>query len=434
MRAWFEEISLIHGWLHITLTLGAMATLVGLLLLHRNRPWWTRRVPVALVLTGLLVAGVWIYLDVAKPWPDPLEPAVWGWIAAGLLGLVLAVAGWGRQRWWTRVLAVAGALVVVVGAADGVDTVFGSYPTIGAAFQLGVYDQVSAESVLGMAAAATPLDGPLWQAWQPPPIMPPHGAVAQVDIPATRSGFPARPAWIYLPPAYLTAAPPPMPVLMLIGGQPGGPRDWLDAGRVAQRMDAFAAEHHGLAPVVVMPDATGGPVANPLCTDSQLGRADTYLATDVVDWVGTHLNVTTDHSQWAVGGFSYGGTCALQLAVAHPDLFPTFLDASGQQGPTLGDNARTIDRAFGGDAAAFAAVDPLQEMAQRSYPSTAGFLVVGQEDSHYLPQQRAVVDAARQAGMGITAEEIPGRHNWSVWGQALQDGLPWLAGRMGLVP
>ena len=37
----------------------------------------------------------------------------------------------------------------------------------------------------------------------------------------------------------------------MIGGQPGGPRDWLDAGKLASRLDAFAAAHRGLAPVVV---------------------------------------------------------------------------------------------------------------------------------------------------------------------------------------
>jgi S-formylglutathione hydrolase FrmB len=220
----------------------------------------------------------------------------------------------------------------------------------------------------------------------------------------------------------------------MINGEPGGRRDWLDGGQLALRMDAFAAAHHGLAPVVVMPDGTGGQLANPLCTDSALGRADTYLAQDVVTWVSTHLRVSTDHARWAVGGLSYGGTCALQLAVAHPDLFPTFLDASGQEAPTLGGRARTVAVAFDGDAAAYAAVDPLQEMTHRSYSGSAGFLAVGAQDSTYLPQQRVVAAAARNAGMAITTEEIPGRHDWRVWGQALQDALPWLALRQGLIP
>nr|WP_246324675.1 alpha/beta hydrolase-fold protein [Petropleomorpha daqingensis] len=378
-----------------------------------------RAVAAAVVAAGVVVLGVRTWLDVTEPWPDALPPVVYAWVGTGVLALLLLGLGWRRQRWWIRSLAVAGALLVVLGAADGIDTVFGAYPTVATALQVAPRDQVPASAVLG----PTPT---------PPAALPAHGDVTQVVIPATRSGFPARPAWLYVPPAYLVAHHPLLPVLVLINGQPGGPRDWLDGGRLAQRMDAFAAAHHGLAPVVVMPDGTGGQLANPLCTDSALGRADTYLSQDVVSWVSTHLQVTPDHAGWAVGGLSYGGTCALQLAVAHPDLFPTFFDASGQEAPTLGSHARTVEVAFGGNAQAFAAINPLQELARRSYAGSAGFLAVGAQDSRYLPQQRAVAAAARNAGMAITTEEVPGTHEWRVWGQALQDALPWLAARQGL--
>ena len=435
--SWLLGLSLISGPVHLALlvgALGALGALAGLALLRRSRGWWLRTVPVAVVATGAVVLGVRTYLDVTKPWPDPLPPVVYAWVAAGVLALVLVALGWRRQRWGVRALAVAGVLLVVLGAADGIDSVFGSFPTVATALQLAPADQVAATTVLGRGATPPPTSGPLWQTWHAPPDLPAAGVLTQVDIPATHSGFAARPAWLYLPPAYLTAHRPSLPVLVMIGGPPGSPRDWLDGGRLAQRVDAFAAAHQGLAPVVVLPDGTGSEVGNPLCTDSALGRADTYLSQDVVDWVSTHLQVSTDHTQWAVGGLSYGGTCALQLAVAHPDLFPTFFDASGQEEPTLGSRARTVAVAFGGNQAAFTAVNPLQELPHRSYVGSAGFLVVGAQDAEYLPQQRTVEAATRAAGMAITAEVVPGRHEWRVWGQGFQDALPWLATRTGLTP
>ena len=54
-----------------------------------------------------------------------------------------------------------------------------------------------------------------------------------------------------------------------------------------------------------------------------------------------------DSEGWAVGGVSYGGTCALQLATNHPDVYPTFLDISGSAEPTLGDRGCTVAAAFG---------------------------------------------------------------------------------------
>jgi S-formylglutathione hydrolase FrmB len=293
---------------------------------------------------------------------------------------------------------------------------------------------VPAAVVLGAAAAAPGPAGPLYRTWQPPPDLPDHGAVAQVDIPGTRSGFAARPAWVYVPPAYLTASPPALPVLVMVGGQPGGTRDWLDGGRLAQRMDEWAAAHGGLAPVVVMPDALGAETANPLCTDSALGRVDTYLSQDVPAWVTSTLHVDLDHRHWAVGGFSYGGTCALQLAVAHPDLFPSFFDTSGQASPTLGDRRSTVAATFSGNEAAFDAVDPLSELSRNRYPGSAGFLVVGAQDDGYRDQQRRVAAAAQAAGMTIAASEVPGGHSWTVWRPALVAAIPWLASRMGLAP
>lgn len=187
--------------------------------------------------------------------------------------------------------------------------------------------------------------------------------VSQVTIPGTVSGFTARQAWVYLPPAYLDSPRPKLPVLMLLPGQPGGPINWMQGGHLVATMDAFAALHHGVAPITVMPDATGSTLGNTMCLNTPLGNADTYLTTDVPAWVAGHLEVDRDTAHWAVGGFSFGGTCALQLAVAHPTLFPTFLDISGQVEPTLGSTDRTISQAFGGSEKAYRAAMPLSVLA-----------------------------------------------------------------------
>jgi S-formylglutathione hydrolase FrmB len=434
---WLTGLSLVHGWLHVLLLTLAAAGLVGLLLLRRTRGWWTRSVPLAvLTALGLLALGR-LALELTKPWPDPLPGAVLAWIGGGLLALTLLALGWRRQRWWVRVLAGAGAGLAVVGAAVGVDSVYGSFPTVAAALQFPPDDTVPEQGVVGVPERRTtaPVPGqPLALVWHAPADLDPTGSVIQVGIPPTRSGFAARAAWVYLPPAYFAADRPLLPVLVLIGGQPGGPRDWLDGGRLAQRMDAWASTHGGLTPVVVMPDALGSPVADPMCLDSALGQSDTYLAQDVPAWVASALQVDPDHAHWAVGGFSFGGTCALQLAVTHPDLFPTFFDASGQQGPSLGQRARTVEAAFHGNEAAYAAHDPLTVLAARRWPGSAGYLVVGTQDGTYQPQARAVAAAATAAGMSVTLTELPGGHDWSVWAAGFDRALPWLSTRMGLTP
>jgi S-formylglutathione hydrolase FrmB len=259
--------------------------------------------------------------------------------------------------------------------------------------------------------------------------MPATGRVAQVTIPATVSGFPARPAWVYLPPAYMGSVRARLPVLVLLGGQPGSPSDWLDGGGLTGRMDAFAAVHHGLAPIVVMPDALGAPLANPLCLDSRLGNVASYLRVDVPAWVAAHLEADPAR---AVGGSSYGGTCSLQMALTAPEVYPTFVDISGQAEPTLGSRAQTVAAAFGGDEAAFRAVNPLDLLVTHTYPDTQAYLIAGSEDTDYRPHAERVYAALRAAHVPATLTLLPGGHTWQVWGPGLGAALPWLATRLGL--
>jgi S-formylglutathione hydrolase FrmB len=437
---WLTSLSLVQGWLRDVLAAAVFVGLGVLLLVRLDRRWWIRNVPFAVVAAFALLGVAETYLDVAKPWPDALSLDVLAWVWAGFLSLTLLAVGWRRRRWWVRALACAATVGVVLGAADGVNADFGQFPTLASALQLPPPNQVSATSVLGEGGAAGPApSGPLAHralsiTWHAPRRLRNHGVVFEVPIPGVRSHFHARPAWIYLPPAYLTADRPRLPVLELIGGQPGTSRAWLDGGRIEQRMDAWAHAHHGLAPVVVMPDALGSTFANPLCLNSRLGQSDTYLAQDVPNWVTKHLHVDPDHAHWAVGGMSFGGTCALQLALAHPTLFPTLFDAAGQDEPTLGSRARTVAAAFGGNEAAFTAVDPLHELAVHRYPRTLGIFVVGSRDAIYRPEEAVVVAAARRSGMQVISQLRPGGHLWAVGSGALSADFSRIAARMGILP
>jgi S-formylglutathione hydrolase FrmB len=198
-------------------------------------------------------------------------------------------------------------------------------------------------------------------------------------------------------------------------------------------MDSFAAEHEGLAPVVVVADATGSQIANPLCVDSPMGNVATYLAKDVPAWVTSNLQVNRDPRAWAIGGLSYGGTCSLQMATNYPEVYPTFLDISGQEEPTLGDRQRTLDAAFGGSESAFEKVNPLDLMATKKYPDSAGVFVVGSDDADYRPGAQKVFQAAKDAGMDVQYLEVPGGHSFAVWSAGLEKETPWLAQRLGLI-
>lgn len=445
--AWWD-LSLIDGPLPLVLGGGGLAGLVAVLLAGRGRRWWQVRVPVCVAVAGGVVAAAAAALTLWQPWPDALPPVVWAATAAAVLGLTVAVAAAARRTGWgRRLVAVAAAALVVLGAAAQVNAYFAQFPTPRALFGLPPAGQVDFTGLhlsphlaptSGTAPAAGTAAGtgqalPLAARWRPPADLPTAGVVSTVAIPGTVSGFAARPAWVYLPPAALVRNPPALPVLVLLHGQPGSPRDWIDAGQVPATMDRYATAHAGLAPVVVMPDPLGSALANPLCLDSRLGNAQSYLARDVPAWVQAHLPVNTDPRSWAIAGLSEGGTCSWQLAVNAPRTYPTFLDISGQAEPTLGSRARTIASAYGGDAAAFDRVNPAAVLAQQRFPGTTGIIVVGSGDGLYRPQARIVADLCRRAGIDVHYQEVPGGHDWRVWSNGLRTSLPLLTQRLRLV-
>ena len=419
----------------VLVVLGAAAFLF--LLVRTGRTWWSWGVPAAVGLTGVSVFLVYGMLTWWwRPWPDPLPPLVWAAIVAGLGAVWLAVTRSVAvpRSWWRPPRNLVLALVVVLAAAELANVQFGQYPTVRDAFGLPQPNQVAFPKVAGQArelVAPRPGD-PLADVWQAPKWMPRHGAVAEVTIPGTVSHFAARTGWVYLPPAYLSAPRAELPVLVLVGGQPGNSDDWLDGGMLAARMDRFAATHHGLAPVVVMPDDLTAPTVNPMCLDSRIGDAGTYLTKDVPDWIRTHLQVNTDTRTWAFGGISNGGTCAVQMGVSAPRVYPTFLDLSGENRPNSGTVAQTVDAAFGGDLAAYHAINPLDVMARTRFPDSAGQFVAGAADDRYRRQTEQMYRAALAAGMDAHMHVLPGGHSWAVWGPALSTLMPWLAARMEL--
>lgn len=425
------DLSLINGPIPVAATAsGALA--LAALTARRSRRWWTRVVPAITLACAAVTAGLAFVVDhVWRPWPEPLPAVLVVWAGATLLAVCLAVARLPVGRWWSRVLAVALALVVAASAVAAGNAHFGWYPTSRAVLEAFRNDRVDFADAAKPASSVVevPAGQALADVWRRPAELPERGVVSEVEIPGA---FRARPAWIYLPPAYAATPRPRLPVVVLLSGQPGSPRDWFDAGRVAERLDAFAREHDGLAPIVVAADQLGARTANPLCLDSELGQSETYLAREVPGWIRQRLTVDERREAWTIAGFSQGGTCALQLAVRAPDVYGNFIDLSGQREPTLGTRQQTVRAAFGGDEAAFTRVNPLDVLARERFPHTAGVIVTGRDDALYHQAGVEVFQATRQAGMDVRWRDLPGGHDWTVWRPGLHDSLPWLAARTGL--
>ena len=124
----------------------------------------------------------------------------------------------------------------------------------------------------------------------------------------------------------------------MLAGQPGNPDRVFSASGIAAILDQYAKAHHGLAPIVISPDQNGDNTVNSLARRHDQGRT---RGDDIRD----RRRATVDQSatarvpagaDWAIGGFSQGGTCATQLGPRHPDIFGSIIAVDGELKPTAG--------------------------------------------------------------------------------------------------
>ena len=255
------------------------------------------------------------------------------------------------------------------------------------------------------------------------------GTLLVVAIPATDLRYHPRPALLYLPPGLATHPDEHLPVLELLHGEPGQPADWVRQGGLVAIETAFARTHGGRAPIVVMPDINGVRRLDTECIRSaQGGDIEGYLAGDVPRFLDQRLPVAPAPQAWAVAGLSEGGTCALVLGLRHPRRYGTLIDLSGLARPTLThtDNpVLTTGVLFGGSRAAYAAHDPLHLLATRRYRGTGAWLECGASERVYRRADAEAAPRLRAAGAAVRSVVVPGRHDWSLWSQALRSALPW---------
>jgi len=429
------DLGITQGPVLVAVYAAALAALVLLVARRPGRRWarrrWLTTVAVSAAVGALLGIGLtWLLSDRLDLFGAVLTPVVRVWIAVGFAAFGVAIVSM-RRASWMRVVASALALVLfVLTTAMAVNVDFGQYPTVRSALGISAIKDASSQPL----PAATASEATSFDSWVAPATMPKTGTLTTVTIPASESGFAARPAVVYLPPAALTANPPRLPVLIVMSGQPGSPQDPLITDKLEMNLDAYAAAHNGLAPIVVSPDQLGDPAANPMCVDSPLGKSQSYLTIDVPNWIKANLNVIDNPHYWGIGGLSQGGTCSIQLGAAFPTLFGVILDASGEEYPRIGDAQKTADAAFGGSLARYEAAYPAAIMQQHApYADTFAVFGVGSNDPAFLPQVKAIYGAAQAAGMTSTYLEAPGSaHDTTTWTYVFAQGLQLIADHWGL--
>jgi S-formylglutathione hydrolase FrmB len=442
-----NHTSLMHGWVPGVV----QAVSVAMLLVAvgwRSRLWRLLFLPAAAVLGAASAACASWYIGHAGLADDPAPHLLWWWIAGSGAAAAIVILGWGSARWWRRSASLLSVPLCLLSAGLTLNLWVGYFPTVQTAWdQLTagpLPHQTDAAGVAAMAAAG---------------LQPAHGIVVPVTISEDASHFKHRGEVVYLPPAWFSSSPPPpLPTVMMIGGEFNTPSDWLRAGNAARTIDEMAARHGGNAPVFVFVDSGGAFNNDTECVNGSRGNAADHLTKDVVPYMISRFGVSAEPTRWGIVGWSMGGTCALDLTVMHPELFSSFVDIAGNMGPEAGTKAQTIARLFGGNADAWAAFDPATVIARHGqYTGVSGWFDVSSSNPPKRHRGLSVTDASdvylggrepvgnpndqisaaeslcalgRANGINCAIVAQPGKHDWPFASNAFAAALPWLAGRL----
>jgi hypothetical protein len=267
-------------------------------------------------------------------------------IVLGLAGIA-GWAGWwllrrrGRRvapgqhprRWPRRTLAGAATFVLLLSALAGLNAYAGYVPTVADAASLLGFGTPGVMNSVGAAIAAART----------------HNVVVQVSIPAPRLGMPGGRALVMLPAGYDPRRR--YPVLYLLGGAPGKITDWLFAGQLQSTVGEMQQSGLIRRMIIVMPAQTPDGLVDYECLNAVDGpQVMTFLTRRVVPVIDRRFSTLTTRSGRAIGGFSAGADCALNVGLHHTGLFGAIaaIEPEGRPGVgadwVLADNPRLIWR------------------------------------------------------------------------------------------
>ncbi|MGW1903252.1 alpha/beta hydrolase [Streptomyces sp. DSM 41493] len=256
-----------------------------------------------------------------------------------------------------------------------------------------------------------------------------EGKVQSVRIVGQRSRA-VNPAFVYLPPQYFQKQYERhrFPVMVVISGYPGGIMNLAQHLQVPQTAGKLLSENKMQPTVIVMVRPTIAPPRDTECVDVPDGpQAETFFTKDLPDALKSTYRVGADPSAWGVLGYSSGGTCALQLAMRQPDVYPAAAALSGDY--KVG-NDLTTGNLFGSGEAAKQKQrehDLVWRLQHMPVPRVSVLVTSSKKGEKNYGETEKFLKAVKEP---MTASSIilpEGSHHFTTWRREIGPVLEWMS-------
>lgn len=228
---------------------------------------------------------------------------------------------------------------------------------------------------------------------------------------------------VYLPPSYNTVRgrAKRYPTLYLLHGSPGHDSDWLGGGNADQSADTLIALGKIPELIMILPDGNGRPGQTSEWGNSydQRQKMETYVATDLVNYVDAKYRTIADAAHRGIAGLSMGGFGAMNIAAHHPNIFGYVA--------SLGGYYRAEGSIWGNNAAYMRYNSPIDVLpTDKQAWHLHIFIGAATKDQPYYTDAKEFVQELINLHIPYQLDVEVGSHSWHVWQIQLYHTLLWL--------
>ncbi|WP_116212762.1 alpha/beta hydrolase [Streptomyces olivoreticuli] len=255
------------------------------------------------------------------------------------------------------------------------------------------------------------------------------GTVESVRLVGRRSNV-VEPAFVYLPPQYFQKQyeRQRFPVIVAISGYPGGIDNLSKYLQIPKTASELLAGKKMQPTVIVMLRPTIAPPRDTECVDVPGGpQAETYFTKDVPEALRSAYRVGHEASAWGAMGYSSGGTCALELAMRQPSVYPA---AAALSADYKIKNDLTTGNLFGsGDEAKQRERehDLIWRLKNLPVPKVSVLVTSSKKGEKNFKETEKFLKAVKEPMFASKIILDEGSHNFTTWRREISPSLEWMS-------